>query len=167
MIYFVSAQHWDDHEQQIFHRFMTEDEYVRHDDVAAECTLKVLDQLEEQEIPALIQRLQSLNIKPICGVCKNKSDNGDYICDDCLLKGDEECEKQIAQGERDAAEVEDGIIDDLDHLHCITDYEEDRQEQEAEEREELASNCKCGAWQFSALGTPVHISDCICGAEAY
>lgn len=41
------------------------------------------------------------------------------------------------------------------------DYDEQRERKE----EEIAGNCKCGAWQFTPNRNIIHVADCCCGAE--
>ena len=44
------------------------------------------------------------------------------------------------------------------------DYDRDEDEDREMEEYETALNCSCGAWQLHN-GKPIHIADCVCGAE--
>lgn len=70
---------------------------------------------------------------------------------------DEYEQAQYESGMRDA---EDSLFDD-----DFMDDEDDIEERRENDRAEIALNCTCGAWGFSKTGAPVHISDCICGAD--
>lgn len=51
-----------------------------------------------------------------------------------------------------------------DEQYTDEEWQEFLEESEKEELNELAANCKCGAWQFKN-GNVIHVADCVCGAQ--
>jgi len=57
-----------------------------------------------------------------------------------------------------------GIQDESNNFDA-NDFYEQQKEDEEEEEYERALSCTCGAWKLNKKGKPVHIADCLCGAD--
>ena len=66
-------------------------------------------------------------------------------------------ERKVFEHEWDREEDDQEEYDDWD--------EKDEEEERYEDELDLVASCKCGAWQLSVHGNPVHVADCCCGAE--
>lgn len=73
--------------------------------------------------------------------------------------------RRLAEAESEISKLRNEVY--LPEAEDEDDYynEDEIEEREYERLEELAANCKCGAWQFSSKHGAVHVADCCCGAE--
>lgn len=73
-----------------------------------------------------------------------------------------EAKKVVNEYERQYWEEHQGEAED--DLNNDYDYDEDWNDGEDDYAIDAATNCVCGAWEFHD-GQPIHIADCICGAD--
>jgi hypothetical protein len=61
--------------------------------------------------------------------------------------------------------LEGNTDDDDDYNDDDGETYDEQEEREYEEDCDRAASCTCGAWVFNNKGAPIHVADCICGAE--